>query len=170
MSPAESSFTLWSHLGRSPETIREKIRRLLGWNSDDRLTKRIYSTAAASVCCTLTTRRAQREKLHFCLTNEEIVGNAERVSMTFEALPRVVKPGNRLFLNDGLVQLVVDRVAGNDVQCTVGVGGELRSRKGLNLPGIGREIVLVDLRRERAEAEANASRLAEPRQQRESAP
>jgi pyruvate kinase len=72
----------------------------------------------------------------FTLTSEEMVGNAERVSMTFEALPRVVKPGNRLFLNDGLVQLVVDRVSGNNVECIVTVGGELRSRKGLNLPGI----------------------------------
>jgi pyruvate kinase len=47
-----------------------------------------------------------------------------------------VKPGDRIFLNDGLVQLVVQRVAGNDVECTVVVGGELRSRKGLNLPGV----------------------------------
>jgi pyruvate kinase len=72
----------------------------------------------------------------FTLTNEDIVGDSQRVSMSFEPLPRVVKPGNRLFLNDGLVQLIVDRVAGNDVECTVAVGGELRSRKGLNLPGI----------------------------------
>src|SRR4051794_1029033 len=72
----------------------------------------------------------------FILTSEDIVGDLNRVSMSFEPLPRVVKPGNRLFLNDGLVQLVVDRVSGNDVHCTVAVGGELRSRKGLNLPGI----------------------------------
>jgi pyruvate kinase len=72
----------------------------------------------------------------FILTAEDIIGNAERVSMTFKRLPQVVKPGDRLFLNDGLVQLVVDRVAGNDVTCKVAVGGELRSRKGLNLPGI----------------------------------
>jgi pyruvate kinase len=72
----------------------------------------------------------------FTLTNEDIVGDASRVSMSFEPLPRVVKPGNRLFLNDGLVQLVVERVSGNDVECIVAVGGELRSRKGLNLPGI----------------------------------
>ena len=70
------------------------------------------------------------------LTNENIVGNAQRVSMSFEPLPRVVKRGNRIFLNDGLVQLIVERVAGNDVECIVVVGGELRSRKGLNLPGI----------------------------------
>jgi pyruvate kinase len=72
----------------------------------------------------------------FTLTNEDIVGNAQRVSMTFEPLPKVVRKGHRLFLNDGLVQLVVERVVGNDVECVVAVGGELRSRKGLNLPGI----------------------------------
>ena len=73
---------------------------------------------------------------HFTLTNEDIVGDAHHASMSFEALPRVVKPGNRLFLNDGLLQLVVEGVAGNNVECVVAVGGELRSRKGLNLPGI----------------------------------
>src|SRR5436309_8021729 len=72
----------------------------------------------------------------FTLTNQDIVGNAQRISMSFEPLPRVVKPGDRIFLNDGLVQLVVERVAGNEVECTVVVGGALRSRKGLNLPGI----------------------------------
>jgi pyruvate kinase len=73
---------------------------------------------------------------HFTLTAEDIVGNSERASMSFDPLPRVVKPGDRLFLNDGLVQLVVEQVIGNDVRCVVAVGGELRSRKGLNLPGI----------------------------------
>jgi pyruvate kinase len=73
---------------------------------------------------------------HFTLTNEDIVGNEQRASTSFEQLPRVVKPGDRIFLNDGLVQLRVEGVAGNDVKCTVVVGGELRSRKGLNLPGV----------------------------------
>jgi pyruvate kinase len=47
-----------------------------------------------------------------------------------------VKSGDRLFLNDGLIELEAVKVEGNDVQCKVLVGGELRSRKGLNLPGI----------------------------------
>ncbi len=72
----------------------------------------------------------------FTLTSEETIGNQQRVSMSFQRLPKVVKPGDRLFLNDGLVQLVVERVAANDVICQVVVGGELRSKKGLNLPGI----------------------------------
>ena len=72
----------------------------------------------------------------FTLTARDEPGTAERVSVSFKRLPRVVKPGDRLFLNDGLVQLKVDVVEGDDVRCHVVVGGELRSRKGLNLPGI----------------------------------
>jgi pyruvate kinase len=72
----------------------------------------------------------------FTLTSDNIAGDSRRVSITFERLPQVVKPGDRLFLNDGLVQLVVEQVAGSDVNCRVAIGGELRSRKGLNLPGI----------------------------------
>jgi len=72
----------------------------------------------------------------FTLAAEEIVGDGRRVSMSFARLPRVVKPGDRLYLNDGLIQLVVRSAEDRDVHCTVVVGGELRSRKGLNLPGI----------------------------------
>jgi pyruvate kinase len=73
---------------------------------------------------------------NFTLTTEEVTGNQQRVSVSFERLPQVVKPGDRLFLNDGLVQMKVEQVTGNEVRCSVAVGGELRSRKGLNLPGI----------------------------------
>jgi len=72
----------------------------------------------------------------FVLTTEEIVGDRGRVSMTFARLPQVVKPGDTLFLNDGQIQLEVVKAHGTEVDCTVRVGGELRSRKGLNLPGI----------------------------------
>lgn len=72
----------------------------------------------------------------FTLTADDINGNRERVSMSFHRLPQVVKPGDRLFLNDGLIELEVIKVNGSDVICRVEVGGELRSGKGLNLPGI----------------------------------
>ncbi len=71
----------------------------------------------------------------FVLTTEEVAGSPQRVSVSFKRLPAVVLKGRRLFLNDGLVQLLVERVEGNDVHCRVEVGGELRSKKGLNLPG-----------------------------------
>jgi len=72
----------------------------------------------------------------FTLTTEDIVGDTHHVSVSFLRLPRAVTSGNTLFLNDGYVQLEVERVNGNDVHCKVLVGGKLRSRKGLNLPGI----------------------------------
>ncbi len=72
----------------------------------------------------------------FTLTTEEIVGDASRVSVNFGRLPQAVKPGDTLFLNDGFIQLEAVKIEGKDVRCRVLVGGELRSRKGLNLPGI----------------------------------
>ncbi len=76
----------------------------------------------------------------FTLTTEDIVGDGRRVSVTFTRLPQVVKPGDMLYLNDGLIQVSVHEVQGCDVLCRIVVGGELRSRKGLNLPGIDLDI------------------------------
>lgn len=73
---------------------------------------------------------------YFRLTTDDIEGDGEKVSVTFSRLPHVVKPGDMLFLNDGLIQLEVQCVEASDVLSRVLVGGELRSRKGLNLPGI----------------------------------
>jgi pyruvate kinase len=72
----------------------------------------------------------------FTLTTEDIIGNQTRVSVSFPRLPNAVKPEDKLFINDGLVELEVIKVDGKDVHCKVLVGGRLRSRKGLNLPGI----------------------------------
>jgi pyruvate kinase len=72
----------------------------------------------------------------FTLTTEEMEGTAERVSMTLKQLPRVVQPGNIIFINDGNIQLRVHSIQGEEVLCQVLVGGNLRSKKGLNLPGI----------------------------------
>jgi pyruvate kinase len=72
----------------------------------------------------------------FVLTTDDIVGDIGRASVTFKRLPQAVKSGDTLFLNDGVIQIDVSSVKGNDVICKVVVGGELRSRKGLNLPGI----------------------------------
>jgi len=72
----------------------------------------------------------------FTLTTKVIIGDRRHVSVNFPRLPAVVKPGDIVFLNDGIVQLKVTRVEGKDVHGLVLVGGELRSHKGLNLPGI----------------------------------
>src|SRR5690349_9164533 len=77
---------------------------------------------------------------NFTLTTEEVAGTPQRVSVSFKDLPKVVKPGSRLFLADGLVQLIVESVSGTETYCKVSVGGTLRSRNGLNLPGIALRI------------------------------
>ncbi len=72
----------------------------------------------------------------FTLTTEDIIGTPQRVSVSFVNLPRAVERGNTVFLNDGLIQLEVREVVGNDVHCRILTGGELRSRKGVNFPDI----------------------------------
>lgn len=72
----------------------------------------------------------------YTLTMREVVGGRELASVPLADLPSVVHPGDPIFLNDGLVQLRVARTTATDVLCRVEVGGELRSRKGLNLPGL----------------------------------
>jgi len=65
------------------------------------------------------------------------LGNQERVGLDYKALPRDVKPGDKLLLNDGLIVLVVDRVLGHEIYTTVKVGGELSNNKGINRQGGG---------------------------------
>ena len=72
----------------------------------------------------------------FTLTTAEIMGSPERVSVSFKQLPQVVKARDILHLNDGIIQVEVVQIKGDEVECRVMVGGELRSHKGLNLPGI----------------------------------
>ena len=72
----------------------------------------------------------------FALATEERLGDEHGASVSFDRLPDVVRPGDTCFLNDGLVRLEVERIEARVVHCRVSVGGELRSGKGLNLPGV----------------------------------
>jgi len=64
-------------------------------------------------------------------------GNNEVVGLDYKDLPRDVRPGDMLLLNDGLIRLVVDLVSGDQVQTTVVVGGVLSNNKGINKAGGG---------------------------------
>ena len=70
----------------------------------------------------------------FTLTTEDIIGNQERVSVTYENLTNELKPGDTVLINNGLVILTVDKIKGNDVKCTVVAGGTLSDRKSMNFP------------------------------------
>ncbi len=72
----------------------------------------------------------------FTLTTKQIEGDIRQVSITMLELPGVVRQGDTLYLNDGLIQLRVEQASSDEIHCTVIVGGKLRSRKGLNIPGI----------------------------------
>nr|MDO8087294.1 pyruvate kinase [Candidatus Sigynarchaeum springense] len=72
----------------------------------------------------------------FTLVTDDIVGDSKRVSISTKTLPGEVKPGDRIFINDGLVALEVRSVAGQAINCRVIMGGLISNRKGVNLPGI----------------------------------
>lgn len=72
----------------------------------------------------------------FTLTTDDILGNETRVSVSMKQLPSALIKGDILFLSDGLIQLSVEKIQGDKIHCRVVMGGELRSRKGVNIPGI----------------------------------
>jgi pyruvate kinase len=72
----------------------------------------------------------------FDITTHEVVGSAERVSTTYTALPHDVRPGNRILLSDGLIELRVLDSTDDEVRTEVIFGGELREHQGINLPGV----------------------------------
>ena len=71
----------------------------------------------------------------FTFFGSECMGTAEGCSTTYENLHNVVSPGSRICIDDGLIELRVEEVRGVDVVCTVLNGGEVKDRKGVNLPG-----------------------------------
>jgi pyruvate kinase len=64
-------------------------------------------------------------------------GDNQAVGLDYKDLPRDVRPGDTLLLNDGLIRLTVDLVLGDEVRTTVVVGGELSNNKGINKAGGG---------------------------------
>ena len=71
----------------------------------------------------------------FTLTTEEIAGTNEKVSITYKQLPNDVEEGMAILLDDGLIELKVDKVTAADIECTVINGGFVSNKKGVNVPG-----------------------------------
>jgi len=72
----------------------------------------------------------------FILTTQDVIGDEKRVATNYPDLPRVVRPGTRLLLDDGAIALLVESTTKTDVVCRVINGGVLGERKGINLPGV----------------------------------
>ncbi|MGQ7279664.1 pyruvate kinase [Brevibacillus thermoruber] len=70
------------------------------------------------------------------LTTEDVPGTAERVSITYADLPRDVKKGDTILIDDGLIGLTVEAVEGHEIICRIKNGGTLKSKKGVNVPGV----------------------------------
>jgi len=75
-----------------------------------------------------------KEGQEFILTIDEVEGDENRVHINYPHLPEEVAPGHIIFLHDGKKKLEVVEVNGNDVLCKVLVGGEIKGRRGVNLP------------------------------------
>ena len=71
----------------------------------------------------------------FTLVNEDIVGDKDRVSVSYKELYKDVKIGSKILIDDGAIELVVDEIVDKDIVCTVVHGNGLGSRKTINLPG-----------------------------------
>lgn len=71
----------------------------------------------------------------FTLTTENIMGNSSRVFVNYPLLPKEIKVGGTIMLHDGTKKLEVIDIKGKEVVCKVIVGGDIKSRRGVNLPG-----------------------------------
>ena len=71
----------------------------------------------------------------FTLVNEDIIGDEQKVSVTYKELYKDVEPGTKILIDDGAIELRVDEVVEKDIVCTVVHGNPLGSRKTMNLPG-----------------------------------
>ena len=70
------------------------------------------------------------------ITPRQIEGTAAMVSTVFTTLAENLEPGSRILLSDGLIELTVVEIQGEDVVCEIINGGMLGEKKGINLPGI----------------------------------
>lgn len=83
------------------------------------------------------------EKVHFetgdktiITTDDGVVGNHDRFSLDFKNLPNEVKPGDRILIDDGLLEFDVNKIEGTNIYCTLANSGDLGERKGVNIPGV----------------------------------
>lgn len=76
----------------------------------------------------------------FTLTTKAVVGDETKAFVNYAALPKEIKKGDSILLDDGKKHLEVISVSGTEIKCRVIVGGETKGRRGVNLPGVSLKI------------------------------
>ena len=72
----------------------------------------------------------------FTLTTREVEGTKEICSITYKDLPQDVHEGGTIMLDDGLIMLRIEKVTDTDITCTVLNNGKIKTKKGVNIPGV----------------------------------
>ena len=72
----------------------------------------------------------------YILTTEECLCDDKKGFITFDKLPMDVTRGTRILINDGLVEMIVEKVSGKEIFCKVIYGGVISNNKGINVPGV----------------------------------
>ncbi|MDE5582351.1 MAG: pyruvate kinase [Ruminococcus sp.] len=72
----------------------------------------------------------------YILTTDDILCDSQRGSISFKKLPRDVSIGTRILINDGVIELLAEKVTKNEIVCRVIHGGTLSNNKGINVPGV----------------------------------
>lgn len=76
------------------------------------------------------------EGAEYVLTTRDVPCTAECASVSFQKLPGDVSVGTKILIDDGLIELVVEKISGTDITCRVLNGGRVSNNKGVNVPGI----------------------------------
>ena len=71
----------------------------------------------------------------FILTTRDIIGNKNEVSITYSGLPKDITIGNKIMIDDGLIEMKVIDLDPTDITCKVINGGKVKNKKGVNVPG-----------------------------------
>lgn len=71
----------------------------------------------------------------FTLTTDEVMGTAEKASITYKNLKDDVKKGMTILIDDGKIEMTIEKITENDIVCRVINGGAVSNHKGINVPG-----------------------------------
>lgn len=79
----------------------------------------------------------------FTFTTEECEGDSQRCSITFKGLPKDLKTGDKILVDDGLIEMVVQNLTDTNIECKVINEGYIASKKGINIPGVSLSLPFI---------------------------